>query len=83
MVGLYKNPSGELIYLSKYHHENIAESHRSMFRGGSVTSSSFISSFDPTSSLRGFFRSVSYTSHGVCQACGNILLYACLSARCQ
>ena len=29
MVGLYKNPSGELIYLSKYHHENIAESRRS------------------------------------------------------
>lgn len=58
MVGLCRNPSGNLIYLSKSHHSTSC-SNVTSHRDRSFTTSSLLSNSDPTSSLRSLFKRVS------------------------
>ena len=69
MVELYKNPSGDRIFLSKYHPENLGSTNKLAFRGLSFTSS--LSNLDPTSSLKSLFRTVSgpLLHYSLCYIC--------------
>ena len=57
MIQLCRNPSGDNIYLSKYHHQAMGCTNKLAVKEHSLNSVS--SSFDPTASLRSFFRRVS------------------------
>lgn len=59
MVGLCRNPSGNLIYLSKSYHHEISCSNVTSYRDRSFTNSSLVSNSDRTSSLKSLFRRVS------------------------
>ena len=52
MVKLCKNPSGNLIVLSKYHHQNLSSTNKlAIRRERSPTNTTSLSNLDPTSSL--------------------------------
>ena len=57
MIQLYKNPSGDNVYLSKYHQQDMGCTNKLAVKEHSLNSVS--SSFDPTASLRSLFRRVS------------------------
>ena len=64
MIQLYKNPSGDNVYLSRYHHRDLGCTNKLAMKGRTLNSSSSItSSFDPTASLKAFFRRVSATEY--------------------
>ena len=60
MVKLYKNPSGDNIFLSPSHHDNIGSQNRTRLTGveSNSTSTGGLMSFDRSSTLRRIFRSV-------------------------
>jgi hypothetical protein len=63
MIQLYKNPSGDNVYLSRYHHRDLGCTNKLAMKGRTLNSSSSItSSFDPTASLKAFFRRTSKES---------------------
>ena len=61
MVELYKNPSGDHIFLSPYHHDNIGTHNRmrlTSVESNSTDTGSFLMRFDRSSTLMSIFRSV-------------------------